>query len=200
MDEDRERLIREIEEIRRNTTLKPYPPGYLEQLETEELKNVYLSHKELQPYYQQDYKKIDSAPKLNFKKEIGIICVIGLLLLIFSGLLTFQEKLSTLSTGPSDKTNAPLLQPVHDFSISYGFRENQTVYIIKNKGDAVNTIMVLLDGADANYSVLVGSLPLPDNKEIGLVIDGFLCDNEQHNITFLFDGSAKTIERNDTCF
>ena len=178
---EKEKLIADIKSLRKELRLSPFPSGYLENKELEELKEIYISYISLK------YQRKEHPPSKS-KKILLSISGISIILVIIFFILTIMFKPVSLTTSNQE-----------NFTISLGFRGNQTVFIIKNFRNKINSFIVSLDEKEVEFQPLTGELPLNANEEIGFVIKNFSCDEKEHIVGIVINNSTKIIRFNNTC-
>lgn len=198
VDRDRLVLIIEIEKLRKSIGLDPQAPEYLASKNLDELRDLCRSYVELSNAYGSKLGASTTvtsirSPKIFSNRAKWIMYGILLVVLVASAFIYLGP--ANYDWLPNIFWDNKVLEQNISVSISYGFRDNQTVYVIKSERQ-FESLNITLDGTDANYALISGSLP---GDEISVVIDGFFCDNMSHKVDFLIGGVRKTVESDNYC-
>lgn len=178
---EKEKLIDAINKVRKEIGLTPYPLGYLEAKDIEELKKFYVSYLELSRSY-------EKKAKLSFKTGLLITIPIVIVILFLSLQLVFKQEKETRF--------APLPE---GFAVDIGYYNNQIIFLLRSIGINISSFDVLLDEKNVEYSLISGVLPLELNEEAAFIIEDFFCDNKVHKLTVIVKDIAKEIEFENLC-
>jgi len=199
MNEEKREIIHEINEIRKEIGLEPYPLVYLETKDIEELKKLYSTYFRLREDYIKRLKE-EKKFKVIFKTMLLIIVSTVSIISFLSFFLFLKPRavnpLQPPPLGPIEKSgNESVIQTSTNFVIESSFKgpENRYFLIIKNVGATNITFSkIMIDNEDVNFEVFSGNYPLSPQSIVYIKIFKE-CDNLIHQIKII-DDQNKSLE------